>query len=76
MLDDCQPPDGVQIDILILSSGNIEDDEDIIDCSEQQKAEGELPFDNIPEGEKDVQIFDHMQKTLISLEMTISFHLH
>ena len=41
MLDDCQPPDGVQIDILILSSGNIEDDEDIIDCSEQQKAEVE-----------------------------------
>ena len=44
MLDDCQPPDGVRSDIeniIILSSGNIEDDKDIIDCSEQQKAEGE-----------------------------------
>ena len=32
----------------------------------KQQAEGELPFDNIPDGAKDVQIFEHMQKPLIS----------
>ena len=32
----------------------------------QQKAEEELPFDNIPGGAKDVQIFEKMQKPLIS----------
>ena len=32
----------------------------------QQTAEGELPFDNIPDGAKDAQIFKKMQKPLIS----------
>ena len=32
----------------------------------QQKAEGELPFNNILDGAKDVQIFKKMQKPLIS----------
>ena len=32
----------------------------------RQTAEGELPFDNIPDGAKDVQIFEKMQKPLIS----------
>ena len=32
----------------------------------EQQAEGELLFDKIPEDAKDVQIFNHMQKPLIS----------
>ena len=32
----------------------------------KQQAEGELPFDKIPDGAKDVQIFEDMQKQLIS----------
>ena len=36
------------------------------DGTMKQLAAGELPFDNIPAGAEDVQVFDHMHSPLLS----------